>query len=75
MVGIANAKLGPLGGRAEVAAAEDMQTFAERHFAASGEKFEGAFSNFAPLNCVVDLSQVAAISGACADPHSPRSRY
>jgi SAM-dependent methyltransferase len=59
MVDIANAKLAWLGTRAEVAAAEEMPCFAERHFAAGGERFDGAFSNFAPLNCVVDLPQVA----------------
>jgi SAM-dependent methyltransferase len=71
MVDIANAKLGPLGGRAEVAAAEDMQTFAERHLAAGGDKFEGAFSNFAPLNCVVDLSQVARGLAHLLKPGAP----
>lgn len=59
MVDLANAKLGPLGARAEVMAAEEIETFAESHFAAGGERFEGAFSNFAPLNCVADLSPVA----------------
>ncbi len=71
MVGIANAKLGPLGARAEIAAAEDMQTFAERHFAEGGERFEGAFSNFAPLNCVVDLSQTARGLAQLLKPGAP----
>ena len=71
MVNIANAKLGAMGPRAEVAAAEDMQSFAERHFAAGGETFEGAFSNFAPLNCVADLSRVAGGLAHLLRPGAP----
>jgi SAM-dependent methyltransferase len=59
MVRVASAKLEPLGARAEVAAGEDMEIFAERYLAAGGRSFDGAFSNFAPLNCVADLSPVA----------------
>lgn len=59
MVEIAEAKLAPSGARAEVVFAEELESFAERHMASSGVPFDGAFSNFAPLNCVDDLSPVA----------------
>jgi SAM-dependent methyltransferase len=59
MVSLAKAKLGPLGGRAEVAAGEEMDAFASRHLESGGAMFDGAFSNFAPLNCVADLRPVA----------------
>jgi SAM-dependent methyltransferase len=59
MVAEAKAKLAPLGGRAEVAAGEEMEDFAARHLAAAGARFDGAFSNFAALNCVDDLGPVA----------------
>ena len=36
-----------------------MEEFAERYCAAARPLFDGAFSNFAPLNCVVDLGSVA----------------
>ena len=58
MVEVARSKLEPLSMRAEVAAGEDAELFAEQYLAAGGELFDGAFSNFAPLNCVVDLSPV-----------------
>jgi SAM-dependent methyltransferase len=48
MVAEAARKLGP--GAAEVVAAEQLDRLAER-----GERFDGAFSNFAGLNCVSDL--------------------
>jgi ubiquinone/menaquinone biosynthesis C-methylase UbiE len=59
MVVLANRKLRPLGARAETAAAEDLEGFAERHLAAGAPLFDGVFSNFAPLNCVNDLTPVA----------------
>lgn len=59
MVAQAKTKLAPLGGRAEVAAGEEWEEFAARHLADGGAMFDGAFSNFAPLNCVVDLRPVA----------------
>jgi SAM-dependent methyltransferase len=58
MVAQADAKLRPLGSKAERVAAEEMEDFADRHFALGGEKFDGVFSNFAPLNCVEDLAPV-----------------
>ena len=59
MVDAAWAKLEPLGSCAEVAPAEELENFAVRHLDAGGKLFDGAFSNFAPLNCVEDLSPVA----------------
>ncbi len=59
MVSRATAKLAPLGARAEICPAEEIEQLACRP-AASGETlFDGAFSNFAPLNCVIDLAPVA----------------
>jgi SAM-dependent methyltransferase len=59
MVKVAAAKLAPLGSIAEIAAAEDMDLFADHYLSNSEQLFDGAFSNFAPLNCVVDLAAVA----------------
>ncbi len=59
MASLARAKLAPLRGTTEIAAAEEMEKFAEDHKSVGGELFDGAFSNFAPLNCVADLSPVA----------------
>lgn len=56
MVSIARSKLAKLDARAEVVAAEDLDEFATRYLAAGGTSFDGAFSNFAPLNCVSDLA-------------------
>jgi SAM-dependent methyltransferase len=58
MVALAQAKLQPLGSSAICAAAEDMEAFSNRHLAQGGEKFDGVFSNFAPLNCVENLNPV-----------------
>jgi len=59
MVDLARAKLEPLGSCAEVAPAEEFDEFAVRHCRGGGKLFDGAFSNFAPLNCVEDLAPVA----------------
>ncbi|MGC1784160.1 MAG: class I SAM-dependent methyltransferase [Acidobacteriaceae bacterium] len=59
MVSLAKTKLAPFGAQAEVAAGEDLEDFASRHLSAGGVLFDGAFSNFAPLNCVADLEPVA----------------
>lgn len=64
MVALADAKLRPLGSKAEIAACEELEDFAN-HYLSTGDLsggaplFEGAFSNFAPLNCVTDLKPVA----------------
>lgn len=59
MVSIAGAKLSPLGGFAEIAAAEEIEDFAICKLSGGTALFDGAFSNFAPLNCVADLRPVA----------------
>jgi SAM-dependent methyltransferase len=59
MVGLAKNKLLPFGAQAEIAAGEELEAFAACHLSAGGKLFDGAFSNFAPLNCVVDLRPVA----------------
>ena len=59
MVRQARIKLAPLGGEAHIAAAEDLGLFADEHLGRDGTSFDGAFSNFAPLNCVEDLTPVA----------------
>ena len=59
MVSVARAKLAQFGAQAEVVAAEDMDEFATRYLAAREIAFDGAFSNFAPLNCVSDLAPTA----------------
>jgi SAM-dependent methyltransferase len=59
MVSVARTKLLPLGAQAVVAAAEEMESFADDSLATDGRLFDGAFSNFAPLNCVADLAPLA----------------
>ncbi len=59
MVKLATEKLAPLGASAEVTSGEEMEAFAERYLAARRPLFDGVFSNFAPLNCVMDLEPVA----------------
>jgi SAM-dependent methyltransferase len=59
MVALAKAKLSPLGAHAEIAAGEELEDFAAHHLSTGGRLFDGAFSNFAALNCVVDLAPVA----------------
>ena len=59
MVKLATEKLAPLGSAAEITAGEEMEDFADRYLSAGRLLFDGVFSNFAPLNCVVDLEAVA----------------
>ncbi len=68
MVALADAKLRPLGSKAELVGAEEMEDFADRHLAQSGEQFDGVFSNFAPLNCVEDLAPVGRALGRLVRP-------
>jgi len=70
MVDLAKAKLSPFGARAEIATAEELGDFAARHFSTGG-LFDGAFSNFAPLNCVVDLRPVAHGLAQLLKPGAP----
>ncbi len=71
MVSLAQAKLAPLGSRAEVTAAEELDGFASRYLSAGGALFDGVFSNFAPLNCVVDLEAVARGLSMLLKPGAP----
>lgn len=71
MVSQARMKLYPLGAKVEIAAAEDMGSFADKYLSAGGALFDGAFSNFAPLNCVVDLRLVAKGLAQLLKPGAP----
>ena len=71
MVALATAKLSPLGSRAEIATGEELEDFAARRLSAGGRLFDGAFSNFAPLNCVVDLGPVARGLAQLLKPGAP----
>lgn len=59
MVDIARQKLSPLGSCAQVVAGEEIERFAEERRLAGEPPLDGAFSNFAPLNCVQDMRSVA----------------
>lgn len=71
MVALAEAKLLPLGARAEIATGEDLEEFSAGHLSGGGTLFDGAFSNFAPLNCVVDLGPVARGLAQLLKPGAP----
>lgn len=71
MVDISREKLAPLGSAAEISAGEEMEDFAARYCAAGRPLFDGVFSNFAPLNCVVDLRPVARGLARLLKPGSP----
>ncbi|MFL6307788.1 MAG: class I SAM-dependent methyltransferase [Candidatus Sulfotelmatobacter sp.] len=71
MVALAQSKLEPLGARAEIAAGEELDDFASRFASAGGALFDGAFSNFAPLNCVLDLGPVARGLARMLKPGAP----
>ena len=59
MVALARAKLTPFGAQAEIAAGEEIEEFAAHHLSVGGALFDGAFSNFASLNCIADLNPLA----------------
>lgn len=71
MVVQAKAKLAPMGARAEIVAGEELEDFATSYVAAGGAMFDGAFSNFAPLNCIADLGPVARGLGRLLKPGAP----
>jgi SAM-dependent methyltransferase len=71
MVALAKAKLAPLGARAEIAAGEEMEDFAANHLSTGKVLFDGAFSNFAPLNCITDLRPVARGLARLLKPDAP----
>ena len=60
MVRVAETKLRPLGAEApRVVPAEQLSAFADEREAAGVAPFDGAYSNFAALNCVTDLREPA----------------
>jgi SAM-dependent methyltransferase len=59
MVSIARKKLARFPVRASLVSGEGLDEFAEQYFVNEGCLFDGAFSNFAALNCVLDLGPVA----------------
>lgn len=71
MVSVASAKLADFHAQTEVVAGEDYEEFALRYLAAGGAQFDGAFSNFAPLNCVTDLRPVANGLARLLKPGAP----
>lgn len=71
MVEISSGKLAAPESFAEVVAAEDLEHFAERTLATDRRLFDGAFSNFAPLNCVSDLGSVAKALSMALKPDAP----
>jgi SAM-dependent methyltransferase len=71
MVALAKAKLSPFGAHAEIATGEELEDFAARHLSTGGRLFDGAFSNFAALNCVVDLAPVARGLAQLLKPGAP----
>jgi len=73
MVGIATAKLADriAPASAEVWPAEEMEALAAEREAAGRPLFDGAFSNFAGLNCVSDLRPVARGLARLLRPGAP----
>ena len=71
MVSLAKAKLFPFGAEAEIATGEEFEDFAAHHLSSGGSHFDGAFSNFAALNCVVDLGPVARGLARSLKPRAP----
>jgi SAM-dependent methyltransferase len=71
MVALAKAKLSPFGAQAEIATGEELEDLVARHLSTGGRLFDGAFSNFAPLNCVVDLGPVARGLAQLLKPGAP----
>jgi len=59
MIAAARTKLVATSIGAECVAAEDLDSYAQDYLQSGGPLFDGAFSNFAPLNCVTTLGPVA----------------
>jgi SAM-dependent methyltransferase len=59
MVKLSSEKLASFHAATEVVTGEELAKFAKSYLKAGSPKFDGAFSNFAPLNCVADLTLVA----------------
>ena len=68
MVSLASEKLTRFGSSAQIALAEEMDTFAEQYLSQNELQFDGAFSNFGPLNCVENLTPVAKGLAALLKP-------
>lgn len=68
MVAAAAEKLRPCGSQTEVAAAEDLSGLVTKYGARS---FDGAYSNFAGLNCVADLRAFASGLAQLLKPDAP----
>jgi hypothetical protein len=71
MVARAKAKLTPIGSQAEICTGEEIGDFATYYLSTGGGLFDGAFSNFAPLNCVIDLGPVARGLARLLKPGAP----
>lgn len=73
MVSIAGPKLAGRAAEAsaEVWPAEELETLADEREAAGEPPFDGAFSNFAALNCVADLRPVARGLARLLRPGAP----
>ena len=72
MVRIAGAKLAAHAGAAVAqAGAEDLEALALRREAAGAPRLDGAYSNFAGLNCVVDLAPFARGLARLVRPGAP----
>ncbi len=72
MARIAGAKLaGRAGASAQVAAAEELQVLAARRAETGQAPFDGAYSNFAGLNCVSDLGPFAQGLARLVRPGAP----
>jgi SAM-dependent methyltransferase len=71
MVALAKDKLSPFGSRTAVATGEELEDFAAQYLSTGRSLFDGAFSNFAPLNCVLDLGPVARGLAQLLKPGAP----
>lgn len=73
MVAIAGPKISGRPGEstARVCPAEEMEALARERAAAGAAAFDGAFSNFAALNCVADLRPVARGLARMLRPEAP----
>lgn len=71
MVAIAGRRLSPFQAPAQVLAAEDLDTWSAHRLADGAPLFDGAFSNFAALNCVDDLAPVGRGLARLLRPGAP----
>lgn len=72
MVALARQRLnGKVAESPQVLAAEDLEAFARRRTLAGEPPFDGAYSNFAALNCVLDLRPVARGLAQLLRPGAP----